>query len=128
MVLPLKKWSNLKLMSRWLFIHLTTEIHNFEKVQMTLDLKDQTEAHLSQASQKSQNVVFYFRFSFPLDFFLSLFLRVLRVAFSASALLFSLSAVGSVGQFHVTVKLEHSSFKCFVNRRTIFYVIRMRLE
>ena len=126
MVLPLKTMVKLEADVSMAFTHLTTEIHNFEKVQMTLDLKDQTEAHLSQASQKSRIVVLFSIF-FSLDFFLSLLLRVLRVAFSASALLFSLS-VGSVGQFHVTVKLEHSSFKCFVNRRTISYVIRIRLE
>ena len=113
MVLPLKTMAKLEADVSMAFTHLTTEIHNFEKVQMTLDLKDQTEAHLSQASQihRSHKMWSYFRFSFPLDFFLSLLLRVLRVAFSASALLFSLSVGSVVGQFHVTVKLEHSSFK-----------------
>ena len=68
MVLPLKTMVKLEADVSMAFTHLTTEIHNFEKVQMTLDLKDQTEAHLSQASQKSQNVVFIFDFLF-LGFF-----------------------------------------------------------
>ena len=66
MFLPLKAMVELEADVSMAFTHLTTGIDNFEKAQTTLDLKDQIVAHLSQASQKSQNVVsVVVLFSFP---------------------------------------------------------------